>query len=98
MFDGDANLVSFVQRAVGYSLTGDTREECLFLLHGSGANGKTTFLNVIRALLGDHSRSARAETFLSAHQGGIPNDLADLRGLGSFTRPRQSAGHSLPWR
>jgi putative DNA primase/helicase len=48
----DAEMVGFLQRAIGYSITGDTSEECFFVLHGMGANGKSTFLSLIRALLG----------------------------------------------
>jgi len=43
-------LVDFLQRAVGYSLTGDTSEQCLFVLYGSGSNGKTTFVEILMAL------------------------------------------------
>lgn len=76
----DAELRSFVQRAVGYSLTGHTSEQCWFLLHGTGANGKTTFLRVVSELLGDYATYARPETFMVAEQDGIPNDIAALAG------------------
>lgn len=49
--DGDAELIAFLQRMAGYALTGTTKEHALFFLHGSDANGKTTFLNAITALL-----------------------------------------------
>ena len=45
-------LMSFLQRSVGYALTGDTSEQVIFLLYGTGANGKTTFLETIRVMLG----------------------------------------------
>lgn len=60
----DAAVRTFVQRAVGYSLTGMTGERCLFILHGSGANGKSTFLEVVRRLLGDYARQADVSMFM----------------------------------
>ena len=80
VFAGDQELIGFVQRAVGYSLTGSTEEQVLFLLHGSGANGKTTFVETLRALLGDYGQQTPAETFLERRGDQIPNDLARLRG------------------
>jgi putative DNA primase/helicase len=65
---------------VGYSLTGDTREQVLFLLHGSGANGKSTFLEVIQALLGEYALQTPAETLVQKQGEGIPNDVARLKG------------------
>ena len=49
---GDQKLAKYLQRVVGYALTGLAREQCLFFLHGSGANGKSVFLNVLKDLLG----------------------------------------------
>ena len=80
VLDIDDNLHAFLQRAVGYSLTGSTREQCFFLLHGTGANGKSTFLEVIRSLLGDLAQSARFESFLVKRGDSIPNDIARMRG------------------
>ena len=54
IFGGDRELIRFVQKAVGYTLTGNVDEHCLFALYGTGRNGKTTFLEVILYLLGDH--------------------------------------------
>jgi putative DNA primase/helicase len=80
IFGGDADLIRFVQKAVGYTLTSSTREQCLFLLYGTGANGKSTFLETIRALLGDYAATADASTFLARRYDRIPNDLARLQG------------------
>ena len=49
---GNKALMGYVQRAVGYALTGSTREQVLFMLYGTGANGKSTFLEMIQTLLG----------------------------------------------
>src|SRR5262245_3761438 len=59
-----AALRVFLQRAAGYSLTGDTGEEVLFLVHGPEAAGKSTFVEALKATLGDYARTADFETFL----------------------------------
>lgn len=79
IMDGDGNLIAFLQRAVGYSLTGDITERVLFFLLGDGANGKTTFLEAIRSMLGDYARTTPAETLLVKRSGGIPSDVARLQ-------------------
>jgi len=61
-------------------LTGDTGEDCFFIVYGTGANGKTTFLNTIETILGDYAAQSRAETFLSKDRDTIPSDLARLKG------------------
>jgi putative DNA primase/helicase len=78
IFHGNERLIRFVQRAVGYSLTGSTREQCLFFLHGTGANGKSTFLEVIRALLGDYAVTAEFSTFVADRKSSVRNDIARL--------------------
>jgi putative DNA primase/helicase len=81
VFDQDFDLIHFIQKTVGYALTGITREQCLFFLYGLGANGKSTFLEVIQTMLGDYANQTTSETFMVKRQGGqISNDVADLRG------------------
>jgi putative DNA primase/helicase len=80
IFLGDAELVAFVQRAVGYSLTGATREQCLFLCHGGGANGKSTFLETIRHVAGGYGWNLPFSVFELLGRDGIPNDVASLVG------------------
>ena len=80
VFNSDAELIGYIQRAVGYSLTGDTREQKLFLLHGGGNNGKSVFLDVLSALLGDYAGNASFETFDANKRSEATNDLAALRG------------------
>lgn len=80
-FGGNISMISFLQRAVGYSMTGDVREQCLFFLYGLGANGKSTFLETIRAAFGDYVKQTDFSTFLEKkNDGGVRNDLAALRG------------------
>lgn len=77
---GDAELGAYLQRAIGYSLTGDTREECFFCLHGSGSNGKSKMLETLRALFGDYAAQAKFHTFLEQRGGGPRPDIARLAG------------------
>lgn len=76
---GDPDLLAFLQRAVGYSLTGNTSEQILLFLFGRGNNGKTTMLETLRALLGDYGLQADVGTFLERRRDGASNDLARLR-------------------
>jgi putative DNA primase/helicase len=54
VFDGDSELIRFVQKAAGYTLTGSTQEQCLFACYGTGSNGKTTLLEILLFILGDY--------------------------------------------
>lgn len=81
IFDNDADLASFVQRAAGYSLTGHTREAAFFILYGTGRNGKGRFVRQLMALLGDAAKTTRFQTFTSANeQSGNTPSLAALAG------------------
>lgn len=75
----DESSRAFLQRYVGYSLAGVTVEQVLTILHGLGANGKSTFVETLLELLGDYGMQAPAETFLERRES-IPNDVARLRG------------------
>lgn len=79
--DGDEELIDYLQRAVGYSMTADVREQCLFFCYGSGQNGKSTFLETIRDLFGDYVQQADFSTFLAKKGDGPRNDLARMRGI-----------------
>ncbi len=80
IMDGNQRLIKFLQRAVGYSLTGNISEQCLFVLYGTGANGKTTFVNTIMSMLGDYAVQTPTETLMRKRNAGIPNDIARLEG------------------
>jgi P4 family phage/plasmid primase-like protien len=76
----DVELQSFLQRVIGYSLTGSTREHALFFLYGTGANGKSVFLSTISKLLGDYAKNAPMSTFTVTKIEQHPTDIAGLRG------------------
>jgi P4 family phage/plasmid primase-like protien len=88
-------LISFFQKAVGYSLTANTREQCFFILYGTGANGKSTFLNIVSALLGDYAMQTRTETLLVKRSDQIPNDIARLAGARFVSAVETESGRRL---
>jgi putative DNA primase/helicase len=97
IFNGDEELVAYIKRAVGYSLTADTREQCFFLCHGEGRNGKSTMLKVLREyVLGDYAAMAVMKTFvLKRNDPAINNDLALLNGRRFVTAVETNEGQSL---
>lgn len=79
IFCGDQELINYVQKAVGYSLTGDMTEQCLFMLWGGGANGKSTFVKALEDIMGTYSATIKGETLMeSKGQEGARGDLARL--------------------
>jgi len=77
----DAGMRTFIQRAIGYTLTGNTREQCLFFAYGLGSNGKSTLLTVLQTILGEYGIGAKPETFMvKKDDGGANNDVAALMG------------------
>jgi putative DNA primase/helicase len=76
----DEEVVSFVHRLVGYGITGHTKEEIFAVLWGSGSNGKSKFLEAIDHVFKAHTTTTPFETFEAKRSGGIPNDLAALKG------------------
>ena len=76
----DVDQIAYLQRAVGYCLTGVTSEHALFFLYGTGANGKSVFVNVIATILGDYATNAPMDTFMESRSDRHPTDLAGLRG------------------
>jgi putative DNA primase/helicase len=94
IFEGDEEMISFMRRAVGYSLCGVAEEQLFFILHGSGANGKGTFIEAVSHMLGDYATEAAADTFVHRkEESGIPNHLAMLAAVRfvSASETRQGA-------
>ena len=77
---GDKELQAYLQRMVGYALTGSTQEHALFFLYGTGANGKSVFVNTLATILGDYATNAPMDTFMETRTDRHPTDMAGLRG------------------
>ena len=78
---GNQALIDYFARAVGYSMIGQILERVIFILWGLGRNGKTVIRETLSALFGDYGAGTPITTFLEKPSGGIPNDLARLRGV-----------------
>lgn len=93
---GHDGLAEFVQRAMGYTMTGSTAEEVLFFAHGPQATGKTTLLEATRTMLGEHSMTTDFETFTKKRgDGGIRADVARLVGARLVTGVEVDRGKAL---
>lgn len=77
---GDTDMAAYLARAVGYTLTGSTSEQCLFFLYGMGANGKSTFIETVSTLMGALAHKARAQVLMLSERDRIPNEIAALNG------------------
>ncbi len=95
IFDGNDHLIGYIQRAVGYALTGVIREQCLFFLHGGGANGKSTFLHVVQDIIGDYGRDTPTESLMIKQNEGISNDIARLKGARLVTAVETEADRRM---
>jgi putative DNA primase/helicase len=80
IFKGDDEIIEFVQRSAGYSLTGTTREQVIFLCWGDGANGKSTFLWALERALADYAANTPFDTFDTGNKSATGNELARLKG------------------
>ena len=95
IFGGDQDLIAFVQRAIGYSLTGETSEQLMFICYGLGANGKSTMIEMLRYLTGNYSLHTPFTTFLSKDNESVRNDLARLAGARFVSSVELRAGQKL---
>ena len=89
------DLIQYIQTVCGWAITGDISEQTMFILFGSGANGKSTFLNTLMRLLGDYAIATPTETFMSRKGEQIGNDLARLKGTRFVTTTETEQGKKI---
>jgi putative DNA primase/helicase len=77
---GNQELIGFVQKAIGYSMTGSVREQCLFACYGEGRNGKSTLLEVLLYLLGDYAIDLPFSVLEAKPNGNLPGEGVSLPG------------------
>lgn len=96
IFNNDKELIRYIQKALGYSLSGDTSEQCAFFLYGTGRNGKSTFLEVIRKIMGDYATNIQPESIMiKASTNTANSDIARLKGARLVTSVEPNEGMRL---
>lgn len=95
IMDGDVEMVAYLQRIAGYCLLGELREPAFFIFWGSGRNGKGTFVERLRKVLGTYAANTPTSTFVDRKDGSIPNDLAALAGKRLVTLSESEEGERL---
>ncbi|MBY7111398.1 DNA primase [Bacillus sp. 17RED48] len=95
IFLGDKDLVEYMQRLIGYSLTGDISEQIMMFLVGGGSNGKSTFINTIKDLIGEYGKQAKSDTFIKKKDTGANNDIARLVGARFVSAIESEEGEKL---
>lgn len=88
----DPELVRFLRQWAGYALTGDTREHVFAFFHGSGGNGKGTFLNTILDIMGSYAAQINAATLMSGANERHLTEIASLRGARFVVAPEVTEG------
>ncbi len=78
--NGDQPYMRYIQKSLGYALTGDISEQAIFLLYGTGSNGKSTMLNIFAHLLDGYAQSTSSDTFMQKKNESVNNDIARLKG------------------
>ncbi len=93
IFDGNKHLIDYMQRAVGYSLSGSTEEQMMFILYGNGRNGKSVFLDIITEMLGNYTTNIQPQTLMVKNMSGNANsDIARLQGARLVTTTEPNDG------
>lgn len=82
IFDNSQDMVDFIQVALGYTLTGDTKEQVMFQCYGEGANGKSVFFDVVYTIFGDYGLNSQIESFLARtnNNAGASSEIARTNG------------------
>lgn len=96
VFGGDEALAWYVERVLGYALTGLTTERKLWICYGSGRNGKSTLLEIVGELLGDYAVTLRSDVLiLDEGRPGQPTDLSELPGARYVSTQETQEGRRL---
>lgn len=90
--DGDQDLIAYLQRVLGYCLTGGTKEHAMFFGYGTGSNGKGVLVSTTMGVLGDYAKVTPIETFTASLNDRHPTELADLRGARLVTASETEEG------
>ncbi len=98
--NGDKELQEYIQRSIGYSISGSNAEQCAYFLYGMGNNGKSTFLDTIADILGNYAMNVQPDTLmlqsrLGSSGGGANSDIARLKSARFITCEEPTEGMRL---
>ena len=98
IFNNDSELITFIKYAVGYSLTGSIKEECIFICYGTGRNGKSKFLDTLEFIFGDYGRNVDPSTFEEKRKfsGSASEDIARLKDARFISTIETAESHGYP--
>lgn len=93
IFNHDQELINYIQRAVGYSMSGSTEEQVMFVLHGNGRNGKSVFLDIITDIMGSYATNIQPQAIMVKQTSSNANpDIAKLAGSRFVTTVEPNEG------
>lgn len=96
IFDNDQELIHYIQKAVGYSATGNIKEQVMFILYGNGRNGKSIFMDTISDILGTYAKSMQADSIMvRQNSSGANSDIARLENARLVTSSEPNEGVRL---
>lgn len=101
IFAGNQRMIAYIQRAIGYTLTGDVGAKCFFFCHGAGDNGKSVLLGIIHDLTGEYGTAVQTETLMQhtfTSASGHNEDIAKLRGARFVSASETDEGQRLSHR
>lgn len=92
IFNDDKDLIKWIQKALGYSLTGKTSEQVMFILNGNGRNGKSVFLDVVSHIFGNYRTNIQPDSLMVKNSQGANSDIARLKGARFVTTVESNDG------
>lgn len=95
IFEGNQELIDYLQRAVGYSMSSETSEQVMFILLGNGQNGKSVLLNVLNDVFGTYAMNIQPQTIAVKQNSGVNQDIARLQGARFVTTTEPNRGMKL---
>lgn len=98
--NGSQEMIDYIQKCIGYSISGSNSEQCAYFLYGMGNNGKSTFLDTIADIMGTYSSNTQPDTLmvqsrLGSSGGGANSDIARLKSARFVTCEEPTEGVRL---
>ncbi|MEH6556306.1 MAG: phage/plasmid primase, P4 family [Oceanicoccus sp.] len=93
VFEGDQEVINFMQRFLGYCLTGEISEQVLLFALGAGSNGKSTLLDLVMTIMGSYAKKLPINVLTQSKHDRHPTELAQLVGVRLAISSEPEKGH-----